>query len=104
MKKVKFTGTVNTFYCVPNCENETAILYLDVNSEQKLPDGKEEAVVPARKMRFMLGEREVDLKARRALHAVAGRDAARAVRLDVRISCGAGHLRSNRHDRRADYQ
>ena len=64
MKKVKFTGTVNTFYCVPNCENETAILYLDVNSEQKLPDGKEESVVPARKMRFMLGEREVEILTR----------------------------------------
>jgi len=64
MKKVKFTGTVNTFYCVPNCENETAVLYLDVNSEQKLPDGKEESVVPSRKMRFMLDRREVNILTR----------------------------------------
>lgn len=61
MKKVKFTGAVNTFYCVPNCEEEKAILYLDVNSEQKLPDGKEELVVPSRKMRFVLAEHETVL-------------------------------------------
>lgn len=69
MKKVKFTGTVNTFYCVPNCEDETAVLYLDVNTEQKLPNGKEETVVPSRKMRFVLQKRETDLLIRSKISA-----------------------------------
>ena len=59
MKRVKFTGTVSTFYCVPN-ESETAVLYLEVTLEQKLPQGKEEQVIPAKRMRFLLGQRETE--------------------------------------------
>ena len=58
MKKIKFTGTVETFYFVPNCEEETAILYLDVKQEQKLPDGKEELLEKPKRMRFMLSAHE----------------------------------------------
>ena len=42
MKKIKFTGTVDTFYFVPNCEEETVVLYLNVIVVQKYPEGKEE--------------------------------------------------------------
>lgn len=64
MKKIKFTGTVETFYFVPNCEEETAIIYLNVTSEQKYPDGREETIMPAKRMRFMLKGREADVLAK----------------------------------------
>ena len=59
MKKVKFVGTVDTLYFVPNGENETAVLYLNVTEEQKLPDGKVEKLEKPRCMRFMLDTREI---------------------------------------------
>lgn len=59
MKKVKFVGTVDTLFFVPNCEEETAILYLNVTEEQKLPDGKAEKLEKPRCMRFMLSAREM---------------------------------------------
>lgn len=64
MKKVKFIGTVETFYFVPNCEEETAIIYLNVTSEQKCPDGREETLVPPKRMRFMLEGREANVLAK----------------------------------------
>ncbi|MBR1825561.1 MAG: hypothetical protein IJ770_03135 [Alphaproteobacteria bacterium] len=64
MKKIKFTGTVDTFYFIPNCEEETAVIYLDVSQEQKLPDGREETVMPARRMRFVLNIKELGVLAK----------------------------------------
>lgn len=64
MKKVKFTGTVETFYFVPNCDEETAVIYLNVTSEQKCPDGRTETLVPSKRMRFMLNGREADALAK----------------------------------------
>ncbi len=61
MKKVRFIGTMETFYFVPNCEEETAVIYLDVVSEQKLPDGREETVSPVRRMRFVLQGKELGI-------------------------------------------
>jgi hypothetical protein len=59
MKKVKFVGTVDTLYFVPDGEDETGILYLNVTEEQKLPDGKNEKLEKPRCMRFMLSAREM---------------------------------------------
>ena len=64
MKKIKFTGTVDTFYFVPNQEDETAVIYLNVNTEQKCPDGREEAIIPAKRMRFMLNGKELGILAK----------------------------------------
>ena len=64
MKKVKFTGTVETFYFVPNCDEETAVIYLSVTSEQKCPNGRTETLVPPKRMRFMLSGREADALAK----------------------------------------
>lgn len=61
MKKVKFIGTVETFYFVPNSETETAVLYLKVTSEQQLPDGKPKVFMPAEQMRFMLSKQEMGI-------------------------------------------
>ena len=60
MKKIKFTGTVDTFYFVPNCEEETVVLYLNVIVVQKYPEGKEE-VLPAKRMRFVLKGAELGI-------------------------------------------
>ncbi len=69
MKKIKFTGTVESFYFIPNCDEETAILYLKVESEQKLPDGKEENISPARSERFMLSKGDMGILTKgRAIH------------------------------------
>lgn len=64
MKKVKFIGTVETFYFVPDHETEAVVIYLDVTTEQKLPNGREEMIMPAKRMRFMLSGREADALAK----------------------------------------
>ena len=65
MKKIKFTGTVDTFYFVPNLEEETAVIYLNVTSKQMCPNGKEEKIDPAQRMRFVLSEKELGILAKK---------------------------------------
>ena len=62
MKKVKFTGKVETFYFVPDCQTahtEKAVLYMSVTSQRNYPNGGEESLSPPQKMRFTLSGREM---------------------------------------------
>ena len=63
MKKIQFTGTIETFYFVPNCEEEGAILYLNVTSERKYPNGPEKTFIPPKNMRFVLTIHEAGILA-----------------------------------------
>lgn len=66
MKKIKFTGTIETFYFIPNCDEETAVIYLDVTTEQEYPNGRAEVLIPPKRMRFLLNEREAGMLAKNA--------------------------------------
>lgn len=64
MDKVKFSGAVDTFYFVPNCDAKVAVLYLNVTSKQLFPSGTEEVIIPAERKRFLLQERELGVLAK----------------------------------------
>lgn len=64
MEKIKYSGTVDTFYFIPCFDTKVAVLYLNVVSKQKYPHGKEEVIIPAKRMRFMLQERELGVLAK----------------------------------------